>query len=111
MVDKQLEKLHLPILIEIDEDGLYIVSCPLFKGCHSWGESIDDSMRNITEVIEMCLEETKIENLNTFVGFRELEFVADVPSRACGLPPELPRGHASTSAGETSLEMKTNEPR
>ena len=77
MVDSPMEKLHLPILIEIDEDGLYIVSCPLFKGCHSWGESIDDAMKNITEVIEMCLEETKIENLNTFVGFRELEVVQD----------------------------------
>lgn len=77
MVDELMEKLHLPILIEIDEDGLYIVSCPLFKGCHSWGESIDDAMRNITEVIEICLEETKMENLNTFVGFRELEVVAD----------------------------------
>jgi predicted RNase H-like HicB family nuclease len=71
-----MEKLHLPILIEIDEDGRYIVSCPLFKGCHSWGESIDDAMRNITEVIEICLEETKMESLNTFVGFRELEVVA-----------------------------------
>ena len=77
MVDTQMEKLHLPILIEIDEDGLYIVSCPLFKGCHSWGESIDDAMTNITEVIEMCLEETKMENLNTFVGFRELEVAQD----------------------------------
>lgn len=77
MVDTQMEKLHLPILIEIDEDGLQIVSCPQFKGCHSWGETIDDAMKNITEVIEMCLEETKIENLNTFVGFRELEVVQD----------------------------------
>ena len=67
----------MPILIEIDKDGLYIVSCPLFKGCHSWGDTIDDAMKNITEVIEMYLEETKIENLNTFVGFRELEVVQD----------------------------------
>lgn len=77
LVDQLMEKLHLPILIEIDEDGLYIVSCPLFKGCHSWGETIDDAMKNTSEVIEMCLEETKIENLNTFVGFRELEIVHD----------------------------------
>ncbi|MHB8118928.1 MAG: type II toxin-antitoxin system HicB family antitoxin [Methanothrix sp.] len=77
MVDTPMEKLHLPILIEIDKDGLYIVSCPLFKGCHSWGDTIDDAMKNITEVIEMYLEETKIENLNTVVGFRELEVVQD----------------------------------
>jgi len=72
-----MEKLHLPILIEIDEDGLYIVSCPLFKGCHSWGKTIDEATKNILEVIEMCLEETKIENLNTSSGFRELEVVQD----------------------------------
>jgi len=59
-----MEKLHLPILVEIDEDGLYIVSCPFFKGCHTYGETIDCAMENIKEVIEMCLEETKIGDLN-----------------------------------------------
>jgi len=72
-----MEKLHLPILIETDEGGLYIFTCPLFKGFHSWGETIDEAMKNILEVIEMRLEETKIENLNTFVGFRGLEVVQD----------------------------------
>ncbi|MDD1723424.1 MAG: type II toxin-antitoxin system HicB family antitoxin, partial [Methanothrix sp.] len=72
-----MEKLHLPILIEIDEDGLYIVSCPLFKGCHSWGQTIDEAMENIREVIEMCLEETEMGSLNTFVGFRDLEVIQD----------------------------------
>jgi predicted RNase H-like HicB family nuclease len=68
-----MEKLHLPIIIEMDEDGYYIVSCPLFKGCHSYGETIDEAMANIKEVIEMCLEETKPEELNKFIGFREME--------------------------------------
>ena len=65
-----MEKLHLPILIELDEDGYYIVSCPLFRGCHSYGETIDDALENIREVIALCLEETKVEMLNKFVGFR-----------------------------------------
>jgi predicted RNase H-like HicB family nuclease len=68
-----MEKLHLPIIIEMDEDGYYIVSCPVLKGCHSYGESIDEALENIKEVIDMCLEETKVEELNKFVGFRELE--------------------------------------
>jgi len=72
-----MKKLHLPILIEIDQDGLYIVSCPLFKGCHSWGQTIDEAMENIREVIEMCLEETEFNNLNTFLGFRDLEVIQD----------------------------------
>ena len=68
-----MEKLHLPIIIEVDEDGYYIVSCPSFKGCHSYGETIDEALENIKEVIEMCLEETKVEELNKFIGFREME--------------------------------------
>jgi predicted RNase H-like HicB family nuclease len=63
------EKLHLPILIEMDEDGYYIVSCQLFRGCHSYGETIDEALENIREVIELCLEETKVKMLNKFVGF------------------------------------------
>ncbi|HAG08510.1 MAG TPA: HicB family protein [Desulfotomaculum sp.] len=65
--------LHLPIIIEMDEDEYYIVSCPLFRGCHSYGKTIDEALKNIREVIDMCLEETKVEELNKFVGFRELE--------------------------------------
>ena len=70
-----MKKLHLPIMIEIDEDGYFIVSCPVFKGCHSYGETIDEALENIKEVIEMCLEEQEIEPVNKFVGFRELEVV------------------------------------
>lgn len=70
-----MKKLHFPIMIEIDEDGYFIVSCPVFKGCHSYGETIDEALENIKEVIEMCLEEQELEPVNKFVGFRELEIV------------------------------------
>ncbi len=63
-----LKKLHFPIIIEIDEDGFFIVSCPMFKGCHSYGETIDEALENIKEVIEMCLEEQELEPVNKFVG-------------------------------------------
>ncbi|MDQ1351460.1 MAG: hypothetical protein QG657_1762 [Acidobacteriota bacterium] len=68
--------LHFPIMIEIDEDGYFIVSCPSFKGCHSYGETIDEALENIKEVIEMCLEEQELEPVNKFVGFREVEIAA-----------------------------------
>ena len=68
-----MKTLHLPIIIETDEDGYYIVSCPLFRGCHSYGKTIDKALENVREVIDMCLEETKIKDINKFVGFRELE--------------------------------------
>ncbi len=45
---------HYPILIEQDEDNMYIVSCPTFKGCHSYGTTVEEAMKNIKEVIELC---------------------------------------------------------
>ncbi|MEX0813830.1 MAG: type II toxin-antitoxin system HicB family antitoxin [Chitinophagales bacterium] len=73
---KKGNSIHLPILVEIDEDGMYIVSCPVFKACHSYGKTVDEAIENIKEVIEMCMEEEKPSNLNRFIGFRELELIA-----------------------------------
>ncbi len=66
-------KLHLPIIIEMDEEGYYIVTCPVFKGCHSYGSTIEDALKNIKEAIELCLDEYRPEEQNKFIGFREIE--------------------------------------
>ena len=73
-----MKKVYLPLIVERDEDGYYILSCPFFKGCRTYGESIDEAMENIKEVIELCLEENKnesqdLQEINNFVGFREIE--------------------------------------
>ncbi len=67
----ETKTLHLPILVEQDEDSFYIVSCPVFKGCHSYGRTIDEALENIREVIDMCIEEEKEKSseINNFVGF------------------------------------------
>lgn len=67
--------LHLPILVEQDEDDYYIVSCPVFKGCHSYGATIEEALDNIKEVIDMCIEEEKEKtpDINRFIGFREIQ--------------------------------------
>jgi len=61
MRKKNLKKLlkdrKLPVLLEKDEDGYYIVECPLFSGCYSQGRTMDEALRNIKEVIELYLEE------------------------------------------------------
>jgi predicted RNase H-like HicB family nuclease len=72
------QPLHLPILIEQDEDGIFIVSCPSFKACHSYGKTIEEALENIKEVIDMCLHEEQKPPLNRFVGFREIEFSSKV---------------------------------
>ncbi|MBS3769504.1 MAG: type II toxin-antitoxin system HicB family antitoxin [Bacteroidales bacterium] len=75
MSRKKAKEIHLPILVEQDEDNYFIVSCPVYKGCHSYGESIDEALENIREVIEMCMEEEKEKEMegNRFIGFREIK--------------------------------------
>lgn len=71
-----MKKTHMPILIETDEDGCYIVSCPSLKGCHSYGKTIDEALKNIKEAIELCMEDTKPGDMNKFIGFREMEITS-----------------------------------
>ena len=68
-----MDTVHLPLMIETDEDGVFIVSCPAFKGCHSYGKTVDEAIANVREVIAMCMEEEQPEQLIRFVGFREIE--------------------------------------
>jgi len=39
---------------------------------------VDEALKNIREVIGMCLDKTKIKELNKFIGFRELEVAQNV---------------------------------
>jgi predicted RNase H-like HicB family nuclease len=50
---------QVPVFIEKDEDGFYVVECPLFEGCYSQGKTVDEALRNIREVVDMILEEQK----------------------------------------------------
>lgn len=45
------------VIIECDEDGYYVGEVPQLKGCYSQGETIDELLLNIKEVIELCLED------------------------------------------------------
>ena len=51
-------KKHFPVILEQDKDGVFIASCPIFKGCHTYGYTIDEAVTNITEAIEVCLEDS-----------------------------------------------------
>lgn len=46
-----------PVVVEKDEDNSYVVECPLFAGCYSSGKTLDQALKNIKEVISLCLEE------------------------------------------------------
>lgn len=51
------------VIIERDEDGYYIGEVPYLKACYSQGETIDELMANMKEVIELCLSPESEENI------------------------------------------------
>ncbi len=63
---------ELYVVIERDEDGLYVGEVPQLKACYSQGETIDELMQNIREVIEMCLEEFEEASATEFVGIQKV---------------------------------------
>lgn len=51
-----VQKYQRQVIIEPDETGGYVVSCPSLPGCHSQGETIDEALANIREAIELYIE-------------------------------------------------------
>ena len=55
---KESKKLNYQIPVIIEEDpiaGGFVISCPSIQGCYTQGETIEEAMKNIKEVIELCL--------------------------------------------------------
>jgi predicted RNase H-like HicB family nuclease len=51
--------LNFRVIIEQDEDGVFIASAPAIPGCHTQGNSYEEVIKNIKEAIEVCLEVAK----------------------------------------------------
>ena len=45
------------VLLEPDEAGGYVVTCPSPRGCYTQGDTIETPLANIREAIEVCLED------------------------------------------------------
>jgi predicted RNase H-like HicB family nuclease len=60
------------VVIERDEDGIYVGEVPQLPACYSQGETIDELMVNIREVIELCLEEMQDQPLTEFIGIQKV---------------------------------------
>lgn len=66
------------VLIEQDEDGVYIGKVLNLKGCLSQGKTLDELMKNIKEAISLCLEvesDKSVEH-NKFIGVQQIEIVS-----------------------------------
>ena len=53
--------LHYTVILEREEGGGYHAFCPVLKGCHSHGDTLEEAVTNIQEAIEVYLESLKEE--------------------------------------------------
>ncbi len=69
-------KKYFTVVIEKDEEAdMYIGEVPGLPGCHTHGKTVDELMKNMREVIELCLEAEKeeVHELPKFVGVQQIE--------------------------------------
>ena len=69
------------IVAYIEYDGktkLYTDTVPGVPGAHSQGESLDELRTNLTEVLELCLEEFdgSVDDLPRFIGIQQIDVAA-----------------------------------
>jgi predicted RNase H-like HicB family nuclease len=44
------------VLVEQDEDGMYIATVPDISGCYTQGKTLEQVMGRVKEAIQVCLE-------------------------------------------------------
>ncbi len=63
------------VIIEKDSDGYLIAEVPALKSCHTQAKNMDELLKNVKEVIELCLEvQDKKDNKkeSSFVGIKRV---------------------------------------
>jgi predicted RNase H-like HicB family nuclease len=53
---KTAKELQFKVLIEQDENGMYVVSVPELAGCYTQGKTLEEARKRIREAIKLVLE-------------------------------------------------------
>lgn len=56
---RAIKELQFKVLIEQDEDGVYVASVPELPGCYTQGKTLEEVRKRIREAIELVLESDK----------------------------------------------------
>lgn len=47
--------LNFRVIVNQDEDGVFLADCPPLPGCHSQGKTYEEALGNIEDAIKLCL--------------------------------------------------------
>jgi predicted RNase H-like HicB family nuclease len=65
-------KSYSAVIEKCKDTGFYVGYIPGFPGAHSQGDTIDELIENLKEVVEMLLEDGEPEFESEFVGTQNL---------------------------------------
>jgi predicted RNase H-like HicB family nuclease len=67
--------LYYMVMIEQDEDGVFIAKVPDIPGCYTQGKNVEQAVERVKEAIQVCLEAEDLEDILPlkFVGIQQVE--------------------------------------
>ena len=101
------------VIIYPGEDGYWVAECPTLPGCISQGESREEAVTNISEVIGTTLAKAgiSVSDIDWFVPHQANKRILDGAARRLGLDPKriiiTVDKHANTSAASIPLALNT----
>ena len=70
----QKKVMNFTVLIEQDEDGIYVAKVPDIVGCYTQGKTVEQAMERVKKAIQVCLEADKEEHSQMkFIGLQQIE--------------------------------------
>ena len=78
--------LNYRVIIEQDEDGVYVASVPSLQGCYTEGDTFEEAIKNVKDVIKLHIAARKKKGLvpddsNTqFIGIKTLTIPYGLPA-------------------------------
>ncbi|MEK6946930.1 MAG: type II toxin-antitoxin system HicB family antitoxin [Nanoarchaeota archaeon] len=65
---------NFTVLLEQDEDGIYVAKVPDIPGCYTQGKTVQQAMERIKEAIQVCLEADEEQHQQMkFIGLQQVE--------------------------------------
>lgn len=72
---KMAKKVNFTVYVEQDEDGVFIGSVPSIPSCHAQGDTYDEMIKNLSEVVKLCIRNIDKKEIqkHKFIGVQNVE--------------------------------------
>ncbi len=67
-----MKSYSIQVVVEQDEDSVFIAECPALQGCYAQGKTFEQAIKNIQDVIMMCIQEMNDENKKINLKYPEV---------------------------------------